>query len=171
MERRRCNECTLCCRLVPVWELQKKANQRCGFVRAGKGCSVYRSAAYPTSCTKWACMWLTDPSADLPRPDRAHYVVDQFLDYIELEYHGERARIDVVQVWVDPKHPEAHRDPLLRAWLELRAAMYGQAALIRFNEKDALTLFPPSMTSTGEWVEHVGGRVGSQHSITERMNF
>jgi hypothetical protein len=44
---------------------------------------------------------------------------------------------------VDPKHPEAHRDPSLRRSIE-RRAQQGIAALIRFNERDAITLFAPA---------------------------
>jgi hypothetical protein len=152
---------------VPVAELNKPANTRCRFLRVGKGCRVYQSEHYPGSCAAWACAWLKE-GADLPRPDRAHYVVDSFLDFIELEHpiFG-RARIDVVQVWVDPRHPNAHRDPALRAYLADRAARFEQAALVRFDERRAITLFAPSMTSTGEWVEHEGGCVGEQHSVAE----
>lgn len=165
---RRCGECTLCCRLVPVGELEKPANTRCQHLRVGKGCRVYHSAQYPSSCALWACAWLQEPEANLPRPDRAHYVIDPFLDFIELQHGGgARLRIDVVQVWVDPRHPQAHRDPALRAYLAERGERLGQAALIRFDERTALTLFPPAMTSTGEWVEQLGGCVGRQHTRAE----
>lgn len=167
VSERRCNECTLCCKLVPVAELAKPANVRCGFVRAGKGCVVHGSASYPRSCARWACVWLKEPDLPLPRPDRAHYVIDPFLDFIELECHGQRERIDVVQVWVDPKYPDAYRDPALRAYLADRAERLHQAALVRFNSRDALTLFAPPMTTTGEWIEEASGTCGRQHSMRE----
>lgn len=171
MSARQCNECTLCCKLLPVAELHKPANVRCGFSRAGKGCIVHSRPNYPTSCRLWACAWLQDPAAELlPRPDRAHYVVDMALDYIEIEAHGERFRVDVVQVWCDPKYPHAHRDPALRAYLAARAALFHQAALVRFNERDAITLFAPSMTDGDEWIEQGGGCVQEQHTPAEIAN-
>lgn len=167
MIERRCNECTLCCRLVPVGQLGKPANTRCKFQRVGKGCTLHGTPDYPHSCKLWACAWLANPKADLPRPDHAHYVVDQFLDFIELQHSGERLRIDVIQVWVDPRHPDAHRDPKLRAYLADRCERFGQAVLVRFSERTGIVLFPPSMTDTGEWVEDARGIVGDEHTARE----
>jgi hypothetical protein len=55
----------------------------------------------------------------------------------------------VVQVWVDPAYPHAHRDPALRAWLDQHA----EVALIRYGSGDGFCLFPPSRTSDGLWME------------------
>lgn len=168
MIERRCNGCTLCCKLLPVGELMKAANTRCKYQRVGKGCRVYQSATYPNSCKLWSCVWLADTTADLPRPDHARYVVDQFLDFIELEHHsGERLRIDVIQVWVEPRHPDAHRDPKLRAYLADRCERFGQAVLVRFDERTGIVLFPPWMNDTDEWIEHAQGCVGPEHTVRQ----
>lgn len=167
MTERRCNECTLCCRLVPVAQISKPANTRCTHLRVGKGCKLHSLREYPDSCALWACIWLREPQAKLPRPDRAHYVIDPFLDFIELDYPGGRDRLDVVQVWVDPKYPDAHRDPALREYLAGRAERLNQAALVRFDETQALALFAPAFTSNGEWVEVPHLCAQSQHSVSE----
>ena len=167
MTERRCNGCTLCCKLVPVAQLMKPAGKPCAFQRFGKGCTLHGSASYPSSCSLWACAWLQEPDAALPRPDHAHYVIDTFRDFIELEHADGRERIDVVQVWVDPKYPHAHRDPALRAYLAMRGERFNQAALLRYDEVSAVALFPPSMTSNGEWLEQRGGCVGPQHTPSE----
>ena len=74
---RRCGECTLCCKLLPVVELKKKANTPCQFQRSGKGCTVHGTRKQPTSCAIWSCRWLMNEDADeLARPDRSHYVID-----------------------------------------------------------------------------------------------
>lgn len=162
---RRCGECTLCCKVMPVGQIGKPANTRCQHLRA-KGCTVHSMARYPSSCSLWQCVWLQQPDADLPRPDRAHYVIDPYLDYIELAYRGERERLDVVQVWVDPKHPNAHRDPKLRAYLADRAERVHQAGLVRFDEVRALALFAPAFT-TGGWIEVEHMCLGRQHTVAE----
>lgn len=155
---RRCGACTLCCKLLPVHDIQKPANQVCKFQRSAKGCTVYRQRGFPTSCALWNCLWLgDDDAADLPRPDHAHYVIDVSPDYIEIIMSsGEVMRVDVVQIWVDPKHPHAYQDPRLLAWIERRAQRLGHAALIRFDSYRALTLFPPSLSSDGNWHERAG---------------
>ena len=167
---RQCNECTLCCRLLPVKEFKKLANQRCTHQRA-KGCAVHERPDYPVSCRLWSCMWLTGADTEhLPRPDRAHYVIDPTPDFVEFGYSDGSlpVRLLVVQVWVDPKHPQAHEDPALRAWLERRAQRNEQAALIRYSGKDAFLLIPPALTRDGTWrVMHGTGTV--EHTAREKL--
>jgi hypothetical protein len=153
---RRCNECTLCCKLLPVKEFNKSANTRCTFQRAGKGCAIHNGRTYPRSCRLWSCGWLIDPKAsELARPDRAHYVIDPSPDFVDVRNDAtqELIRMSVVQIWIDPKHPAAHRDPALRAYLLERAEHHGQLALIRYNSQDAITLVPPSLSASDEWLE------------------
>src|SRR5260370_35340311 len=52
---------------------------------------------------------------------------------------------EVIVVWIDPKYPDAHREPMFRRYLERQ----GKPALIRFNERDGLVLAPPSVTGAG----------------------
>ena len=144
--KRHCGDCRLCCTLVPVEQLHKPANTRCQHQFSG-GCRIY--AQRPGSCRMWNCAWLTDPTtADLHRPDRAHYVIDTVPDTVVAENDGERHVVDVYQVWIDPAHPDAHRDPALRAWL---AAM-GTPALVRNGNTSAVFIAPPSRAG-GEWLE------------------
>ena len=146
---RQCGECQLCCRLLPVPPLDKKTGQRCEHQKFGKGCAVYHTRAMPSACELWNCRWVVNDDTDnLSRPDRSHYVIDIMPDYITLQNNdtGETFEIQVVQIWIDPKYPDAHRDPALRAYL-LRRAEEGMAALVRLDARRAITLFPPSMVS------------------------
>lgn len=168
MTERRCGECTLCCKLIPVGEIGKPANQRCVYQRTGKGCRVYRRPKFPSSCELWSCGWLLDlNAAHLPRPDHAHYVIDPSPDYITVQaVDGTRGRLPVVQIWIDPKHRNVHRDPRLRAWIARHADIHGQAALIRFNSSDGFVLLPPSITGDG-WLEKNAQCENRQHSMKE----
>lgn len=167
---RHCGECNLCCKLLPVRELDKGAGQRCQHQSHAKGCTVYQQPAMPLSCRLWSCAWLVqDETADLSRPDRAHYVIDIMPDFITAEDNatGQKTQITVVQVWVDPKYPDAHRDPALRAYLDRRARERGEVALIRYSNTDGFVLVPPSMND-GEWLEHRGVlQTDIQHSADE----
>jgi hypothetical protein len=165
---RACGGCTLCCRLLPVKELNKVAGQRCTHQRTGKGCAVYGGAAMPSACRLWSCKWLVDPAtADLSRPDRAHYVIDMMPDYVTLQMHGtgEEINMPVLQIWCDPKYPDAHRDPALRCYLDEGA----HVALVRYNSHEGFGLFPPSVTGTGGWIEQGGKTLGRDHTFGELL--
>jgi hypothetical protein len=59
----------------------------------------------------------------------------------------------VVQVWVDPAYPRAHRDLRFRTWLAKSAETTGMAAVIRGGMDDGLILAPPAITANGKWQE------------------
>jgi len=172
MVKRECGGCTLCCRLLPVRELGKGSNERCKHQQTGKGCAVYHKLARVSpSCALWSCRWLVnDDTAELSRPDRSHYVLDIIPDFITLTDNDDPdkrpSNVQIIQVWVDPKYPDAHRDPALRDYLKRRGEE-GIAALIRYSARDAFVLFPPAMTGSGEFVEHRTGMRAADHTAAE----
>ena len=164
---RTCGECTLCCELLPVKELGKGAGTRCSH-QSFKGCRIY--ASRPRSCRLWSCGWLTGGDcADLRRPDRSHYVVDPMPDFITIEDGdtGEQTKLPVIQIWCDPKYPNAHRDPALRKLLE----EHSHPALVRYSERNAIVLIPPVFNKDGGWREVESGMAEKQHSAEEIAKF
>jgi hypothetical protein len=169
--KRQCGDCQLCCKLLPVPPLQKAAGASCRFQKFHKGCTVYHRAEMPPECAIWNCRWLVnDDTADLPRPDRAHYVIDVMPDFITInnEESGKQ-NLQVAHVWIDPKHPEAHRDPALRRWM-FRRAEAGIATLIRYNAKDAIVIFAPPFDADGQWHEITSGMTSvATHTLDEMI--
>jgi hypothetical protein len=168
---RRCGECTLCCKLLPVRELDKKANERCKHQRHGQGCTVYQKPAMPMACVYWSCRWLLEQDTkDLRRPDRSHYVIDVMPDYVTVVDNttGAQTNIEVVQIWCDPDYPDAHRDPALREYL-MRRAREGVAALVRFSSQKALHLMAPPLTEDRQWHEIEGAHMRPTHSLVDTM--
>lgn len=165
---RRCGDCQLCCKLLPVKGVAKPAGKPCQFQKFHKGCSVHHTARMPVECGVWNCRWLiNDDASELSRPDRAHYVLDPLPDFVTVTTEGgERINLQVVQIWIDPDYPDAHHDPALRRWL-FRRAQDGIAALIRFDERDAMTLLAPPFTADGQWLQVRGGAREKQHSFDE----
>jgi len=166
---RTCGECSLCCKLLAVRELRKSAGERCRYQSFSKGCGVYKTQAMPNSCKLWSCRWLVQEAdtRDLSRPDRSGVVLDILPDYITAidNETGAETKIEVVQVWVDPKRPDAHRDPALRAYLEHQAEQ-GIAALVRYNAIDGFVLAAPSMAN-GVWLEMRTQREAVEHSAAD----
>jgi hypothetical protein len=74
--------------------------------------------------------------------------------------------VEAVVIWSDG--PDAWRDPALLEYLGRRGAE-GKVALIRFNERDGLTVFPPNMCSDGEWHEISRATVRPQHTPEQLM--
>jgi Fe-S-cluster containining protein len=154
-----CGSCSLCCKLLPIPgpPLHKPANTRCQHQRHGKGCSIYPTRPLP--CRAFACRWLADrDTAGMPRPDRAHYVIDIEADYIEMidTEGGEPRKVGVIQVWVDPAYRDALRSPDLRDYMQRVAVQYGYATIVRYNESDAFVVFAPAISSDRQWHEKAG---------------
>lgn len=155
MQNRQCGSCTLCCKLVPVQELDKNAGEVCPHQRHFKGCAVYDKR--PRSCKSWSCEWLLGNETELPgikRPDQAHYVIDCVPDYVKIFEAGgsEPIKMGAIQIWIDPKYPNAHRDPALRELLIEKYAI----GIIRFDAYEAINLIPPVMVKDKVWVEMKG---------------
>jgi hypothetical protein len=148
--RRSCGECQLCCKLVPVVSLEKRAGEKCRHQRHGKGCMIYRDKPY--ECDVWNCRWLTNDEAEhLPRPDRAHFVIDVMPDFIHAVYDDRRIDIQVMQVWCDPAYPDAWRDPRMLAYIERIADTRQTATIIRYDSEAAITVFAPSLMEDHQW--------------------
>jgi hypothetical protein len=98
-------------------------------------------------------------------------VIDVMPDFITINHNetGEQQNIQVTQVWIDPKYPDAHRDPALRRWM-VRRAEEGKAALVRFNAHDAIVIFAPPFDAAGEWHEITSGMTAVKtHTLEEMM--
>jgi hypothetical protein len=194
---RTCGGCTLCCKLLPMKrgadeslrngdtvpaavaaglltaeealhtmrDFDKPAGERCKFQRHGKGCTAYSNR--PFGCRFWNCRWLTaDDTAELQRPDRTHYVIDISPDYVRTD-DPKNPTLPVLQIWVDPDYPDAHKDPALRAYVERQADM-GFAALVRLRGHEAFLLVPPSMTVDGQWLEKHSKVVEHEHTAADK---
>ena len=165
---RQCGDCQLCCKLLPIRSLDKGSGERCRYQQHHKGCKVYAKLfQIAPECRLWNCRWLVDDAGATSRPDRAHFVVDVMPDFVRADDgDGNIVEVPVVQVWVDPDYPDAHRDPALREWLDRT----GQVALIRYSSGDGFCLFPPSRMANHEWLEKRSNNDrGPTHSFAEVM--
>jgi hypothetical protein len=125
---------------MPVKEIGKAANVRCSHLRSilhadGVGCSIYHKR--PNGCRVFSCMWLK--GADIGRrPDQTHLVVDPSPDFVEAQDDdtGKTIKLIVIQVWVDPAYPLAHRDAAFRDWLRST----NRPALIRYGSHRGMLL-------------------------------
>jgi hypothetical protein len=171
---RTCGSCSLCCSLLPVRALDKAAGERCKhqrFSAKGACCRVYSDLwQVSPECRAWNCRWLVNnDTAELSRPDRSHYVLDLMPDFVTLrdDATGALQHVEVVQIWVDPKHPDAHRDPALRGYLE-RRAQENVVGLVRWDNEKAMAIFPPALSADGQWHEQGSVRENA-HTAEEKV--
>jgi Fe-S-cluster containining protein len=71
---RDCGKCSLCCKLLPVQELNKPAGQWCVHSAPGSGCRVHHTR--PDACRQFFCSWRLDPNLGPEwKPDVARFVL------------------------------------------------------------------------------------------------
>jgi len=83
-----CGECTMCCRMFDIPELQKPANKWCVHCDIGKSCKIYNDR--PSVCADFSCVWLEGrkkgvPFGDELRPDRCKIVFAQGDDAVTIK--------------------------------------------------------------------------------------
>lgn len=149
---RKCGDCQLCCRVLPISELGKKAGVRCSNQKFGVGCKVHGSPRQPFSCRFWSCWWLLNPAFDLPRPDRAGYVVDMSPDFVVLGADVFKdKRVPALQVWADPKRPDAWRGGM--DWIKRTIEERDAVCVVRFDSRAAIVVVPPKLSDGRGWIE------------------
>jgi hypothetical protein len=156
-QKRHCGDCQLCCKLLPVVEVDKKANQRCRHQKVHKGCQVYDKPAMPPCCKMWNCRWLVnDRTEALRRPDRAGYVIDILPDFVGVrsDVDGDVINLPVLQIWVDPARPgDWRKDDDLMRYIFRVALEDRMAALVREGSNVATFIAAPPINESGDWFE------------------
>ena len=73
-----CGDCTMCCKLLAVPEIEKPALKWCKHCSNPGGCGIYDTK--PKSCTEFECIWLQTQKTPTPlplelRPDKSRVVL------------------------------------------------------------------------------------------------
>ena len=125
---RTCGDCSLCCKIMGVKQIDKPRNVWCRHCDVGVGCRIYEER--PQTCRDYDCRYLIDPR--LPeawRPTTAKMVVNK-----------DPTRV-VIQV--DPHRPDAwRREPYystIKQWA--RAARPGWPVFVCIGER-TIAVYP-----------------------------
>lgn len=164
---RSCGSCVSCCVWVPVDRpLNKAAGEKCVHL-CSRGCSIY--ATRPDPCRYWNCAWLYQiETADMKRPDKVGYCIDPMLQTILIDQQP----TSVIQIWVDPNRPDAHRDPALRAYLVLMGERLRLVSIVRWAHpggqegRDAMVIVPPCLSNDSEWIEKRSQMISEKQMAT-----
>lgn len=80
---RQCGDCTLCCKVMAIEELAKRANIWCPHCDPRHGCLVY--AGRPAECRSFDCLWLIDDRFGQHwKPNKSKLVLTTSRDGIEI---------------------------------------------------------------------------------------
>lgn len=71
---RSCGTCSLCCTVLRVDELAKRAGEDCRHQCSEKGCRIYETR--PAICRSYQCLWRQGGLEDDERPDMTGGIVD-----------------------------------------------------------------------------------------------
>lgn len=84
-QKRECNGCTMCCKLLGVIELEKPAGKQCQHCNPGVGCKIYEQR--PQGCKEFACLWLQGLAPEEMKPDETKVVLDVRTDGTGIVMH------------------------------------------------------------------------------------
>lgn len=77
---RECGECTVCCTLCRVPELNKLEGITCKY--CDKGCKIYSDR--PLSCSTYKCEWLKSDMSESLRPDKSGAMIEVYPQMVAL---------------------------------------------------------------------------------------
>jgi hypothetical protein len=132
-----CGDCSLCCKLMGIAEIDKPPGRWCSHFKRGAGCTVYQDR--PGACVSFQCLWTgSEGLDDRWRPDRAHFV---------LFTEQEGRRLNVV---VDPADPLAWRREPYYARLKAMSARAhdGYELLVSIGDR-RIVVFPDQEADLG----------------------
>jgi len=102
---RRCGDCSLCCTVMAVGEINKPENVKCSKLTVMGKCSVHYNGK-PESCTTYQCLWLAGAMPEELKPSRSRIVADT----------GSSGNIVVMHV--SPYDRGAWNKPAVKRWID-----------------------------------------------------
>jgi hypothetical protein len=130
VKEKQCGDCSLCCKIMAIPELNKPKDSWCPHVVMKRGCGIYESR--PHSCRAFQCLWLKEPR--LPpewKPSKAKFVMSD-------ESPGE------LVVHVDSGAPGAWRaEPYLSGLREMAGQEQARGRLVVVTERGSSTVLLP----------------------------
>jgi len=160
---RACGTCSLCCKVLGVFELAKPAGKWCTHCRPGNGCDIY--ATRPFACRRFYCEWTISKGLGPEwRPEQAKFALFKSNGGRRLTAH------------VDPGYPSAwQRSPYyqnFKAWaaqavqktpeMDLVDVMIGERLIVVLPDRDVdvgitaadeLVTLSKKLTAAGQFIE------------------
>jgi len=118
-------------------------------------------------------MWLADKdflrshNIRIRRPDICHYVLDESADIVYIN----NTQFACLQVWADPKFPNAWRvDKELKKLMSLLGT-HRNVTMIRNGDADGICVVPPTLGPDRRWIERKVRYTKNPTTEAEKMEF
>ena len=136
---RSCGDCSMCCKIMRVDEVEKPQGVWCRHCAPGRGgCAIHETR--PSVCRDYFCGWLL--SSDMGpewQPSICKMMLDFEKDLIRISVH------------VDPAHPTAwRREPYYSRFKKWSARFAGQKILMVFVKRRVTVVLPDKDVELGE---------------------
>lgn len=127
--KRECGNCSLCCKVMAIEELAKRAGSWCSRCSPGQGCRTYQDR--PRECQDFSCLWLIDPRfGEHWKPNRSKIVLTTSADGLEVR--------------CDPGFPDAwHKEPFRTEICNLARAGEAHEVSVLVIVGERMTLITP----------------------------
>ena len=148
---RQCGDCSLCCKVLGIPELDKPKDEWCPNFAAGTGCRIY--ADRPPSCRDFVCRWLADPAMG---PEWKPSVCKMVLD----------AKPRLLVVHVDPAASKPWRaEPYFSVLKRLAAQGLTRGTLVMVMERRrTIVILPEREVDMG--ILETGARIALERVMT-----
>ena len=147
--KRACDDCTLCCKVMALDELEKPAGSWCQNCKAGSGCKIY--AERPIECRTFNCLWLIDERLGPHwKPNKSKVVLTTSEDGLEIR--------------CDPGFPDAWRKE------PFRSQIYKWAEAGELSDVTVLVIVGERMTLVTRNREFDLGVVRSDERIVRELD-
>jgi hypothetical protein len=97
---RECGDCTLCCKLLVIPELGKRANLWCPHCEQSMGCLIHEELIFPNSCKEFDCLWKQGYGTEDMKPSKSKVVMGCTTDGVNLVLYVDTTRPNA---WETPK--------------------------------------------------------------------
>lgn len=125
---RTCEDCTLCCTLLGVRELDKPPVQHCKHCEVNVKCNIYNTR--PKECKDFNCWWLSGAVPEDLKPNSSHVVLSDLQTDLGVEIEGQ-----VIIVYTDPNYPDAYKTGKMKDFLNALLQIGIELVIVKDGKK------------------------------------
>lgn len=157
--KRECGECSVCCYVGAVPELNKTSFVKCKYVKTSScgSCKIFQQNNLPRTCKNYDCSWKKDFGRDFDRPDRNGVMFTQNILEGQVYFTAIETRKGAI---VSSGKIMAH-DIATRTKIPIIVVEYGKKPPEDTGDYVIIhdDILPRCKHITGEWIEEMGNNV------------